>query len=295
MTIEIRHSKLATILNPDSDLETVVTGFAFTEGPIWHPHEHHLIFSDIPTSKMYRVDTNQNVTVFRDPSNKANGNAYDHMGRVLTCEHVSRRVVRQELDGTLATLASHYQGKELNSPNDIIVKSNGAIYFTDPTYGRSEYYGQESPRELDFQGVFMLNPESGELTLLVDDFEQPNGLCFSVDEQQLYVADTPRKHIRVFDVLPDGTLEGGEVWATTEGEGHTLPDGLKVDTEGNIFSCGPGGVHIFAPNGNLLGIIHVPEHTANFAWGDLDLCSFYITASTSIYRVRTHIPGLEIF
>jgi gluconolactonase len=192
-------------------------------------------------------------------------------------------------------MASHYQGKELNSPNDIVVKRDGGVYFTDPNSGREPYFGVPREQELPFQGVYRLDPKDKTLTLLVDDFSKPNGLCFSLDESRLFVNDTDRNHIRMFDVQPDGRLTNGGVWAETIGEGVGVPDGMKVDQDENLYCCGPGGIHVFDTRADCLGVIRMPEQTANFAWGDDDLCSLYITASSSLYRLRARIPGFELF
>ncbi|MBV7328070.1 SMP-30/gluconolactonase/LRE family protein [Chloroflexi bacterium TSY] len=295
MTIEVRNTKISHLIDFGVDLEQVATGFQFTEGPIWHPTEKTLIFSDIPGNTLYRWSRVDGVTVFRTPSNKANGNAYDREGRILSCEHATSQVRRPTLDGTIETLATHYGDKELNSPNDIVVKLDGAIYFTDPPYGRTAVYGREREQQLNFQGVYRLDPKTNDLTLLVDDFARPNGLCFSLDERQLFVNDTERLHIRCFDVADDGTLTNGHLWAETTGEGHSAPDGMKIDQEGNVYSCGPGGIHIFDPEANCLGVIQMPEHTANLAFGDDDLRSLYITASTSVYRLRVKVQGHSTF
>ena len=214
---------------------------------------------------------------------------------MLTCHHATSRVTRVEHDGSIKVIASHYQGKQLNSPNDIVVKSDGAIYFTDPMSGRSERYGVPRESDLGFAGVYRLEPESGELILLVDDFELPNGLCFSLDEKQLYINDTRRFHIRVFDVLDDGTITNGRIWAETTGEGIGVPDGMKFDSAGNLYSCGPGGIHVFDADATCLGRILIPEHTTNFIRGDTDYKSLYITAATSVYRLRMTIPGNPLF
>jgi gluconolactonase len=192
-------------------------------------------------------------------------------------------------------LATHYEGKELNSPNDIVVAPGGAIYFTDPTYGRTEYYGVPRPQHLSFQGVYRMDADGGELTLLASDFAQPNGLCFSLDGSRLFVNDTERGHIRVFNLTPAGDLTGGAVWAETKGEGAGAPDGMKIDSCGNVYCCGPGGIHLFNPSGDALGVIPTPETCANFTFGDDDLRSLYITASSSLYRQRVRVPGLRLF
>ena len=296
MPIEIRDNRLTQIIAADAAIEQIATGFKFTEGPIWHPYEKHLTFSDIIGDAIYRWSAADGLRDFRRPSRMTNGNTYDSQGRILSCEHASSRVTRSDAaGGSYEVLASHYAGKELNSPNDIVVKSDGAVYFTDPPFGRSVPWGTTRGRDLDIQGVYRLQPDSGELTLLVDDFVGPNGLCFSLDEKQLFVNDTMQGHIRVFDVQADGTLANGRVWVEVTGEGEGVPDGMKVDQAGNLFSCGPGGVHIFDANANDLGVIRAPEGCANFAWGDDDLRSLYITAVTSVYRVRLAVPGRQLF
>jgi len=191
-------------------------------------------------------------------------------------------------------LASHFGDKALNSPNDIVVATGGAVYFTDPSYGRMPYYGVPRPQELSFQGVYRIDAD-GSVVLLADDFVQPNGLCFSLDESRLFVNDTERQHIRVFTVKGNGDLGGGAVWAVTEGEGPGAPDGMKIDSRGNLYCCGPGGVHVFDPSGHRIGIIRVPEMATNFTFGDEDLRSLYVTASTSLYRLRVRVPGLRLF
>lgn len=278
----------------DSALETLASGLGFTEGPVWHPYEKWLVFSDMPENRMYVRQPSGSVEDFRRPSNKANGNTLDREGRLLTCEHATSSVTRLEPDGSTTVLATHYQGKELNSPNDIVVATSGAIYFTDPTFGRMEYYGIAREPELSFQGVYRVDPDGSRLTLLASDFGQPNGLCFSLDESRLFVNDTERQHIRVFNVTLDGELTGGAVWAETRGEEPGAPDGMKIDSRGNLYCCGPGGIHVFDPSGNVLGIIPTPEPCANFAFGDDDLKSLYITASSSLHRLRVRVPGLRL-
>lgn len=292
---EIRDPRFLEVIDVEARLQSILVGFRFTEGPIWHPTEHYLLFSDIIGDTQYGWDPHRGLWVFRRPSHMANGNAFDHQLRVLTCEHatsrVSRTTVEQGHPVHYEILATHYQGKELNSPNDIVVRRDGAIYFTDPTSGRTARYGVEREPELPFRGVYRLDPGTGELTLLADDFSKPNGLCFDQDESRLFVNDTDRMHIRVFRVRGDGSLEGGEVWAETVGEGVGRPDGMKMDAAGHIFCAGPGGIHVFAPDATCLGVIRTPEFAANFCFGDPDRRTLYITASTSIYRLRLRIPG----
>lgn len=295
MTAEIRDDLFRKVVGDETAVERLATGFDFTEGPIWHPREKHLTFSDMPGNHMRRWTAAGGVKTFRKPSNMANGNTYDRAGRMLSCEHATSQVTRTELDGTINVLATHYRGKQLNSPNDIVVKSDGRIYFTDPTYGRMAYYGIERTPELDFRGVYRVEEDGSGLTLLVDDFAQPNGLCFSRDEKRLFINDTERGHIRAFDVGIDGPLSNGAVWAEVKGTGNGAPDGMKIDRDGNLYCCGPGGLHVFSPDARSLGVIRVPEVVANFAWGDDDLLSIFLTASTSLYRVRTKTPGIALF
>jgi gluconolactonase len=275
--------------------EKLGTGFLFTEGPVWHPAGKFLLFSDMPGDHMRRWSARDGITTFRKPCNMSNGLTYDRQGCLVACEHASSQVTRTEADGRIVPLATHYHGRQLNSPNDIVVRSDGAIYFSDPPYGRAKFYGVERPQELAFQGVYRVGPEPRSPVLLVDDFDRPNGLCFSLDEARLFVNDTARKHIRVFDVRPDGTLGNGRLWAETKGDKPGAPDGMKIDSVGNVYCCGPGGIHVFDRDANLLEVIEVPEYTANFAWGDDDLRSLFITASTSLYRVRRTIPGRPAF
>lgn len=275
--------------------ERLGTGFLFTEGPVWHPAGKFLIFSDMPGDHMRRWAAAAGVSTFRQPCHKANGNTYDRQGRLLTCEHATSRVTRTEPDGRLTVLATHFKDQELNSPNDIVCRSDGGIYFTDPPYGRAKFYGVERPQQLGFQGVYRVGPDPQRPDLLVDDFDRPNGLCFSLDERRLFINDTARKHIRVFDLTPAGGLMNGRLWAETKGDKPGAPDGMKIDSAGNVYCTGPGGIHVFDPEARLLEIIEVPEHTANFAWGDDDYRSLFVTASTSLYRTRTKIPGKPVF
>lgn len=295
MTVEVRHPSFGKVVGSSVEFEQLGTGFLFTEGPLWHPKDRYLLFSDMPGDVIRRWSAEKGIETFRSPASKSNGLTWDRQGRLLACEHATSRVTRTESDGRLTVLASHYQGSELNSPNDIVVARNGAIYFSDPTYGRMDYYGLKRPLPLDYRGVYRIEPDGGEPKLLAKDFGQPNGLCFSLDARRLFVNDTDKKHIRVFDVQGDGTLTGGSVWAETKGEGPGAPDGMKIDSEGNVYCCGPGGLHVFAASGDCLGVIRTPEVAANFAWGDDDLRSLFITASTSLYRIRVNVPGLSAY
>ncbi|MFK0689212.1 SMP-30/gluconolactonase/LRE family protein [Mesorhizobium sp. IMUNJ 23033] len=289
-----RHSGFGDVVG-NAAMERLATGFSFTEGPVWHPYEKWLVFSDIPESRMYRRLVTGEIEPFRDPSHKANGNTLDRQGRLVTCEHATSRVTRAEPNGCVSVLATHHGDRELNSPNDVVVATGGAIYFTDPSFGRMEFYGVPRRQELAFQGVYRIDGDGARLTLLADDFVQPNGLCFSLDESRLFINDTERGHIRVFGVEANGDLNGGAVWAVTEGSEPGTPDGMKIDSRGNLYCTGPGGIHVFDASGDLLGVIRTPEYCANFTFGDEDLRSLYIAASTSLYRLRVRVPGLRLF
>ena len=294
MTIEIHDDRFTSIVDQTVSLNVVASNFDFIEGPIWNHIDNHLIFSDMPGNKMRKWTSENGIEIFRDPSNMSNGNAYDNQGRLVTCEHATSQVTRTEKDGTISILASKYDNKELNSPNDIIVSSNNTIYFTDPSFGRMEYYGVPREPELDYRGVYRIDPD-GTLTLLADDFDQPNGLCLSMDESKLFVNDTMRNHIRVFDITSNGSLINGNVWATLSGTEDGVADGMKIDNNQNLYSCGPGGIHVFNSDSTLLGIIKTPEHVANFIWGEKDLKTLFITASTSLYSIPVKTPGLPAF
>jgi len=272
-------------------VERLATGFQFTEGPVWHEGDGFLLFSDIPSNRIQRWQPGAETAVFREPSGNSNGLTYDKQGRLIACEHSNRRVSRTEPDGTITVLAERYQGKRLNSPNDVVVRSDGSIYFTDPPYGLKK---QKEGKELDFQGVYRISPDGKTLTLLVDDFEKPNGLAFSPDETVLYIDDTARNHIRAFDLKPDGTLANGHVFAEMKSKDRGGADGMKVDVEGNVYCTGPGGVWVFSPQGEHLGRIVAPEIPANCAWGGKDWKTLYLTARTSLYCVKLGIQGIKV-
>ena len=291
MSVEIRDRRFAEVVGAEVAYEKLADGYLFTEGPLWDPRQRRLLFSDIPGNLIAQWSRTGGASVFRSPSNMSNGLAWDREGRLLCCEHATSRLTRTEADGEITVLASAYEGKELNSPNDVVVKSDGGIYFTDPAYGRMEYYGVPRAPQLGFRGVYRVAPHGRRLTLVADDFAQPNGLCFSADERRLFVNDTERGHIRAFDVLGDGTLANGRVWAALSGEGPGAPDGMKIDSEENLYCCGPGGIHVFDRSARCLGVVRVPTGAANFTWGEDDLRSLFITATDTLYRIRVRVPG----
>lgn len=276
-----------------AELVQAATGFIFTEGPAWDAVDGSLVFSDIKGNTIYRLKETGEISVVRRPSGMSNGLAFDGGHRLIACEHAGRRLSLFSLHnpiGPIVPLAETYQGKRLNSPNDVVVASDRSIYFTDPIYGLVKELQAPEARELPFQGVYRLSL-SGELTLLVDDFAGPNGLAFSPDERRLYVNDTERQHIRVFDVNERGLLENGRLFAELDvSRGEGVADGLKVDAEGRVYCVGPAGVWVFEQDGSVIGLLEVPEITSNLTWGGKDGRTLYITATSSVYRIPIGVP-----
>ena len=263
----------------------LATGMKFVEGPVWTSDDGgYLVFSDIPANEIKKWSQAGGLVTFRKPSNNTNGNTRDREGRLISCEHGSRKVTRTEKNGSITVLAESFEGKKLNSPNDVVVKSDGTIFFTDPTYGINAKTQQEQLG----QYVFRLNPETNQLVPLVK-FVQPNGLCFSPDEKRLYIADSGEpRHIRVFDVQPDNTLANGRVFCTID---KGVPDGIRCDANGNIWSSAGDGIQIFSPDGKLIHRLLVPESPANLAFGAPDNTTLFITARSSLYSIRTTVAG----
>jgi gluconolactonase len=297
MAVQVNAPAFLELVDEDAELERLGTGFTFTEGPLWNP-DGFLLFSDMPGDVRRRWDAENGVTEVANPSNKGNGMTFDLDGKLIVCEHVTSSVVRMDPDGTGSgreVIASHYGDRELNAPNDVVVKSDGAIYFSDPTYGRMPGFGIEREQDLDFQGVYRIPPGGGDTQLLADDFGQPNGLCFSTDESLLYVNDTEKAHIRVFDVQDDGTIASSRVLAdgigTASLEIGDLVDGMKVDERGNIWVTGPGGVLAFSPEGEHIGTIEVPVRVGNLIWGGPDWNWMFIPATSSVYRIECKVSG----
>jgi len=287
--LEAKSDEFKSLFPQGARVEQVATGFRFTEGPVWFTEEGSLLFSDIPASRIVKLTADRRVTTFRQPSGNSNGLTQDNEGRLIACEHGNRRVTRTEKDGSINVLADKFQGKRLNSPNDVVVKSDGAIYFTDPPCGI-----KPDQQELTIQGVFRLSPDGTELTLIASDLDRPNGLAFSPDEKRLYIDDSSqRRHIRVFDVQGDGSLANGRIFYDMNVKETGAPDGMKVDRYGHVYCTGPGGVWVFDEEGNHLGTIVTPAKPTNCAWGDDDWRSLYITAQSSVYKVRVNIPGIK--
>ena len=273
----------------------------WAEGPAYFPAGRYLVWSDAPNNRMLRYDeSNGVVSVFRQPANHANGNTVDRQGRLVTCEHGTRRVTRTEHDGTITVLTDNYRGQRLNSPNDVVVKSDGTIWFTDPTYGiDSDYEGYRAASEIGASNVYRLDPDTGSLTIVCDDFVQPNGLAFSPDERLLYVADTGRTHglnnpahMRVFDVDSVGKLANSRVFADCS---NGLFDGFRLDAQGRVWSSASDGVHVYDTDGTLIGKILIPEVVANLSFGGLRRERLFICATTGLYSVRLFVNGAITF
>ncbi|HAM58820.1 MAG TPA: gluconolactonase [Candidatus Rokubacteria bacterium] len=297
--LEAHDPGLHDLVTPDAPIDRIAGGLTFTEGPVWRGGA--LLFSDIPNKRIVRwrrLPEGPELTTFA--TGMSNGLTLDRQGRVLAAEHDGRRVSRVDADGTRAVLAERFQGKRLNSPNDIVVKSDGSIYFTDPPYAVQPstpgmprppgWWTQPIPgKEQPCHGVYRIAPD-GTLHLLVDDFAVPNGLGFSPDESVLYIDDSGYKHIRAFELRPDGSLTNSRVLLDMASQDPGVPDGLKVDVRGNVFCTGPGGVWVCRANGALLGRIVLPELPANLAWGE-DGSVLFLTARTSVYRLPTRTRG----
>jgi gluconolactonase len=291
---EIVDPAFGTFVLGNAPVKQLATGFDWVEGPVWFGDAQCLLFSDIPNNKILRWSPEQGISVFRAPSNYANGHTRDRQGRLISCEHGTRRVTRTEYDGRITVIADHFDGKPLNSPNDVVVKSDGTIWFSDPHYGiMSNYEGFAAKQEIPCV-VYRVTPETGVIEVMIDDMNCPNGLAFSPDESLLYVADTGRmhgsdpKHIRVYDCSVDGRPTGGRLF-------HEInpgsADGMRVDTDGNLWSSAGDGVHCLAPDGHLMGKILVPERVSNICFGGRAKHELYITATTSLYRVTLNRKG----
>jgi gluconolactonase len=295
-TVEVNDPALLKLLDRAAVVEQICTGFQFSEGPIWNAGEECLYFSDMPGDVRRRWSAKDGVVEVRRPSNKCNGMTYDAAGNLYICEHVTSALVKETPDGRREVLATHWQGKALNSPNDVVLRSDGTIYFTDPTYGRMPVFGLERPQDLDFQAVYRISSD-GTLHREAHDFTQPNGLCFSPNEKLLYVNDTERAHIRAFDVAADGSLSGSRVFADHIGKSdynEGVVDGMKCDEHGNIYVTGPRGIWVISPEGRHLGVIVMPEVAGNLNWGGRGWNELYCACSTSIYRVRMNVRGNRV-
>ncbi|MHA6641583.1 SMP-30/gluconolactonase/LRE family protein [Mesorhizobium sp. A623] len=298
---EVLDPRFARLFNGTAQVERLFTGCRWTEGPAWFAAGRYVIWSDIPNNRMLRYDeADGHVSVFRQPANNSNGNTVDRQGRLVTCEHSGRRVSRTEFDGSITTIADRWQGKRLNSPNDVVVKSDGSIWFTDPAYGiESDYEGDKADSEIGACNVYRVDPGIGTVEAVITDMVRPNGLAFSLDESLLYVCDTGRTHgpenpahIRAFDIGAGNKVSGGRVFADcTVG----LFDGFRLDDAGRIWTSAGDGVHCYDPDGTLLGKVLVPEIVANCVFGGAKRNVLYMCGTTSLYAVRLMVNGAKTF
>ncbi len=297
---EVIDQRFGRLFNGNAEVEKLATGYKWAEGPAWFGGGRYLVWSDIPNDRMMRYDeTDGSVSVFRSPASNANGNSVDRQGRLITCEHGGRRVSRTEHDGTIVTLADSFEGKRLNSPNDAVVKSDGSIWFTDPSYGiDSDYEGNKATSEIGACNVYRIDGSSGAITAVITDMVRPNGLAFSLDETLLYVADTGATHkpghpaeIRVYDVGGTTVSNGRQFCVCTAG----LFDGFRLDADGRIWTSAADGVHCYDPDGTLIGKVKVPEPVANVAWGGNKYNVLYICGTTSLYAVRLMVNGAKTY
>jgi gluconolactonase len=289
------------LVNGSVKLEKLYGGCRWAEGPAYFQASHSLIWSDIPNNRLMRYDSSDgHVSVFRHPANNTNGNTIDREGRLVSAEHLGRRISRTEHDGRITVLADQYQGKRFNSPNDVVVKSDGSIWFTDPTYGiDADYEGQQADSEIGASNVYRIDPHTNLVTIVCDDFVKPNGLAFSADESKLYIADTGAthiengpKHIRVFDVVNSTTLKGGSVFAEcTSG----LFDGFRFDEAGHLWTSAGDGVHCYHTDGTLIGKIKVPEVVANVCFGEPYRNRLFICGTTSLYACYLQVRGVKTY
>ena len=298
ITLDERFHRL---VNSNARLEKLYEGCRWAEGPAYFAAGRYLVWSDIPNDRMLRFDeTSGAVSVFRQPAGYTNGNTVDRRGRLVSCEHGNRRVSRTEHDGSITVIARQYDGKRLNSPNDVVVKSDGSIWFTDPAYGiDTDYEGHKSQSEIGACNVYRVDPASGEVRIVADDFVRPNGIAFSLDETRLYVSDTgashvkdgPR-HIRVCDVSADGKLSGGKLFADCTSGAF---DGFRLDETGRIWTSAGDGVHCYDPDGTLIGKVLVPEAVANVVFGGPKRNRLFICGTTSLYAILTQVNGAKTY
>lgn len=295
---EIIDDRFKPCVKTTAQVEQLYQGCRWAEGPAYFPAGRYLVWSDIPNDRILRWDETTGATgVFRHPANYTNGHTVDRQGRLVSCEHGGRRVTRTEHDGSITVIADAYQGRRLNSPNDVVVHSDGSVWFTDPPYGiESDYEGHRAEPEIGSNNVYRVDPSTGACAIAAGDFDRPNGLAFSPDERRLYVVDSgpsvnPR-HIRVFDVGDGGQLSGGDIFAAYPGASF---DGFRCDTAGRIWTSAADGVHCLDPDGALIGKVRVPERVANVVFGGPKRNRLFICATTSIYSVLLPVNGAKTF
>lgn len=294
---EILDDRFSSCIVMSAKVEKLFEGCRWAEGPAWFPAHRSLVWSDIPNDRILRFDeTTGQVGVFRSPAGYTNGHTVDRQGRLISCEHGNRRVTRTEHDGSITVIADRFDGKRLNSPNDVVVKSDGTIWFTDPSYGiLSDYEGHKSESEIGRNNVYRVEPDTGKVSIVADDFDAPNGLAFSPDETRLFITDTGRKqprHLRAFDVDDDNTLSGGDIFATQTAGGF---DGFRFDEAGRIWMSAGDGVHCIDADGTLIGKVLVPELVANVVFGGPKRNRLFICGTTSLYSIMLPVNGVKTF
>lgn len=291
---EVLDDRFTGCISGSARVDKLFEGTRWAEGPAWFAAGRYLVWSDIPNDRMLRWDeVSGGVAPFRHPAGYSNGNTVDRQGRLVTCEHGNRRVTRTEHDGSITVIADRYEGKRLNSPNDVVVRADGSIWFTDPPYGiESDYEGHKSEPEIGGNHVYRVDPDNGGIRIVADDFDRPNGIAFSVDERRLFVTDTGARPriLRVFDVSDDGHLSGGDVFAIETAGGF---DGFRFDTEGRIWMSGGDGIHCLDPDGTLIGKVLIPELTANVEFGGAKRNRLFACATTSLYSVLLKVNGAK--
>ena len=297
--IEVRSPAIRELLDESAELELLADTFEFTEGPVWDPAQSYLLFTDIPNNRICRWAPDGGFSTWREPSNYANGLTRDTDGRLIAAEHATSRITRTEPDGSVVSLASHWQGRELNTPNDVVAARSGSVYFTDPMVTRSHarFAGAVREPELDFSGAYRIPAGDGEIELVADDFQLPNGICLSPDERRLYVNDSFAKNVRAYELRPDGAVGDGRVFVDLDDDGEGSADGMKTDERGNLWTTGPGGIWVVSPAGEVLAVLRIPGHMSNLNWGPPDWSTLYVTGGPtlagpgSLYRLRTKVRG----
>ncbi|MCM3713952.1 SMP-30/gluconolactonase/LRE family protein [Halalkalibacter oceani] len=288
--------KFHDLIDVSQDMKLLGSVEGFFEGPIWSEKEQDLTFSSLTNEKTWRWKEGEGCTLLRENTNIGNGMAYDAAGRIIVCEQIGYRMARMNRDmSDYQVIASEYNGKPFNSPNDVVVHSNGMIYFTDPTFGRRPTrHGRFGRQQQPCQGVYMIHPDGFQVTLVTDEVDNPNGLCFSPDESQMYFAESGLSQITVMDVLDDGTLGNKRLFAKTLKRGHGFPDGIKVDSEGNVWCTAEGGVQVFSAEGETLGVIFTPEASGNLCFGGKEMKTLFMGSEFDFYSVETKVRGQSL-
>jgi len=297
MDIDLAAPELERLIDKYPPLDRIAYGLVFGEGPVWDRRNQQLFWVEIIGNTIWKWKPGVGREIVLRPSGHANGMSFDRKGRLVVAGWSTRTIWRFEQDGSMATIASRYEGKKLNSPNDIVVRSDGSIYWTDSAGGLliPGMVAEDTQRYLDVQGVYRLSPDGKDVQLVIEDCTYPNGLAFTPDERILYVNDSRLGIIRAFDVNADGSVGPGRLFHQLIGEEAGVADGMKVDVEGNVYCTGPGGVHVINREGKLVGRLKIPGHSTNLAWGDEDWCSLYVTTYHSVYRTRVKVPGVAVW